>query len=83
MALKDQIVRPTRACVMARLVAVMSKEDAATLEEWIENDVPASRMASALRDEYPNNGVADKSFLVHLRGKCMCTQSDQFYGVWS
>jgi len=81
MALKDYAIKPKRVCVMARLVAVMTKEDVATLTEWIETGVPLSRMTAALRDEYPDNSVHDKSLAGHLRGKCHCTEPSQLYGV--
>lgn len=71
-----------KTCVMARVVESISKEDLATLVEWVGAGVPTRLLVTALRAEYPNSPVGDKSVTLHLRGQCCCTNtSDAVYGV--
>ena len=82
MALKDRQVVDHKVCAMARLVDAMSKEDLATLVEWINSGVTVHRMIPAFKEEYPNHPASDKSVAAHLRGHCHCTDaSDPVYGL--
>lgn len=74
MALKDRNIEPTKTCVMARLLSVMTKEDIATTTSWVKEGVPTSRITLALREEY-NITIHDKSLVAHTRGRCMCTDT--------
>ena len=75
MALADHA--PTSAkpkqCAYALAIPMLTKTDAATLQQWVNDGIPARAIARALRD----NGTAyvgDTVINEHRRGKCVCAR---------
>ena len=68
-------------CKFARVYATYDKSDQETLKEWINAQVPATRVVNAIANDNDANRMTTRTFLFHLRGQCNCPQGADLKGV--